>query len=65
MPILDGLEELREIRQKNPATRVLMITGNTRREVVLQALALGAVGFVVKPFDPGKVGNAIRKALGV
>jgi two-component system, response regulator PdtaR len=63
MPTMDGLEALREIRQNNPATKVLMITGNTKREVVMEALAQGAIGFVVKPFDPDKVSNALKKAL--
>ncbi len=63
MPSMNGLEALRAIRQKHPATKVLMITGNTRREVVLEAVKLGAVGFVAKPFDPAKVGEALAKVM--
>lgn len=63
MPTMNGLDALREIRQKNPSTKVLMITGNAKREVVMEALKQGAKGFVVKPFDPTKVGEAIMKAL--
>lgn len=63
MPSMNGLEALREIRQKHPATKVLMITGNTRREVVLEAVKLGAVGFVAKPFDPAKVSEVLAKVM--
>jgi len=65
MPAMNGLDALREIRKMNPSTKVLMITGNTKREVVMEAVKQGATGFVVKPFDPGKVSEAITKALGV
>ena len=64
MPAMNGLEALREIRQKNPATKVLMITGNTRRDVVMEAVKQGAAGFVAKPFDPAKVSEALAKVLG-
>jgi two-component system chemotaxis response regulator CheY len=64
MPAMNGLEALREIRQKYPATKVLMITGNTRREVVMDAVKQGAAGFVAKPFDPARVSEALAKALG-
>jgi two-component system chemotaxis response regulator CheY len=64
MPAMNGLEALREIRQKYPSTKVLMITGNTRREVVMEAVKQGAVGFVAKPFDPAKVSEALAKVLG-
>lgn len=63
MPTMNGLEALREIRKNIPATRVLMITGNTKREVVMEAVKQGAAGFVVKPFDPARVSEAIAKAL--
>lgn len=65
MPGMNGLEALREIRQKVPATKVLMITGNAKREAVMEAAKQGVVGFVVKPFDPAKVSLAITNALSV
>lgn len=65
MPAMNGLEALREMRRKNPATKVLMISGNTQREVVMEAAKQGAIGFIVKPFDPVKVSEALAKALSV
>lgn len=63
MPAMNGLDALRDIRQKSPNTKVLMITGISKREIVIEAVKRGASGFVVKPFDPAKVSEAIAKAL--
>ena len=65
MPGMNGLDALREIRQEIPSTKVLMITGNTKREVVMEAVKLGVIGFVTKPFDPAKISKAIMDALSV
>lgn len=65
MPGKNGLDALAEIRQKVPSSNVLMITGNTNREAVMEAVKHGVVGFITKPFSPEKVGEAITKALGV
>jgi two-component system chemotaxis response regulator CheY len=65
MPGKNGLDALAEIRQKLPATKVLMITGNTNRAAVMEAVKHGVAGFVTKPFSPEKIGEAITKALSV
>lgn len=65
MPGKNGLDALAEIRQKLPSTKVLMITGNTNRAAVMEAVKHGVAGFVTKPFSPEKVDEAIKKALGV
>ncbi len=65
MPGMHGLDALQEIRQKVTGTKVMMISGNSKREAVMSAVKYGAVGFILKPFDPDKVGEAITKALSV
>lgn len=65
MPGMDGLDALLEIRQKVSSSRVLMISGNSKRESVLFAIKQGAAGFILKPFEPDKVTEAITKILGV
>jgi two-component system chemotaxis response regulator CheY len=65
MPGKNGLDALAEIRQKFPSTKVLMITGNTNRAAVMEAVKHGVADFVTKPFSPEKVGEAITKALSV
>lgn len=64
MPVMDGLEALAAIHAAHPAAKVLMITGNARREAILQAGKSGARGYILKPFQPAKVAEAIDKLLG-
>jgi len=63
MPGMDGIAVLRRLRESYPAIRVVIITGAATSETVKEALALGAHGFVVKPFNAGKVLGAIHAAL--
>jgi two-component system chemotaxis response regulator CheY len=63
MPGMDGLTVLRAIREKHPATRVIVVTGQSTSDVVGEALKLGAAGFVVKPFNAEKLLRAIHNAL--
>lgn len=64
MPKADGLEVLRQVRAQIPETVVLMVTGHTEREMVQQAIQSGAAGYIVKPFNSGKVLDAIGRAVG-
>ena len=48
MPVLDGFEATRTIRQANPRIAVLMLTGSSAATDVEQARAAGASGYVTK-----------------
>ena len=63
MPGMDGLAVLRKIKEEHPATRVIIVTGQSSSDVVNEALKLGAHGFVVKPFNADKLLRAIHNAL--
>ena len=51
MPGMSGMDLLHKIREKNPATAVIMITGNPTTDLTVSAIKKGAVDFVTKPFD--------------
>ena len=51
MPELDGVETLREIRAADPNARVVMVSAVDQRAKLRECFALGALDFVVKPFD--------------
>ena len=51
MPVLTGLETLKKIFEVNPKQGVVMVTGDANDETVRQAMAMGAYGYVLKPFD--------------
>lgn len=50
MPGMNGIEFLRAFRQFDKNTPVLMVTGNTTRELVLEAMDAGVSDFLGKPF---------------
>jgi CheY-like chemotaxis protein len=61
MPLLSGLEALPKIRQVSPQTAVVMVTGSASRELVEQAAADGACGYVVKPVRPAYLEAFVKK----
>ncbi len=50
MPVMDGMETLKKIREKGYPVKVIMLSALAQASCVRQALELGADSFVVKPF---------------
>lgn len=48
MPVLDGIEATRRIREELPETRVLVVTGSNARQDVARARRAGAAAYVTK-----------------
>jgi two-component system, chemotaxis family, chemotaxis protein CheY len=63
MPEKDGLTALAEIIAIDPTARVVMCSALGQEGKVLEAVKLGARDFVVKPFQPARVLEAVGKAL--
>ena len=51
MPGLDGIETLREIKNRRPLVEVIMLTGHANMEVAVQGMELGAFDYLMKPMD--------------
>lgn len=51
LPDINGLEVLKRIRALDPAARVIVVTGNNARALEVEALSLGALKVVLKPFE--------------
>ena len=60
MPRMNGLEAIREIREKDAEARVLMLTIHQDREYLFKALELGAMGYVLKDAESRVLVEAIR-----
>jgi DNA-binding response OmpR family regulator len=64
MPGMDGLETLRHIKERQPTTRVIMVTAFASIELAVDAMKLGATDFVRKPMTPEILRNALTATLG-
>ena len=62
MPRMDGLAALRELRQRAPAARVLVLTSFGEDDRLFTALRSGAAGFLLKDAEPAELARAIRSA---
>ena len=63
MPQMNGLEFLAAVHETNPELPVMMISGYRTRENTLEALKLGAIGFIKKPFSLNDVLKNLRLVL--
>jgi len=64
MPGTDGLELMRRLREEFPEIPVVMLTAHGTVEAAVEAMKLGALDFLTKPFDKDDVLRVIGKAVG-
>jgi signal transduction histidine kinase/FixJ family two-component response regulator len=62
MPGMDGIELLRKLKQANPETEVIIITGHGDMQLAIQSLQYEATDFITKPIDERLLARALRKA---
>ena len=62
MPVLDGVEATRQILEDQPEAKVVVLTSFSDRDRVSDALAAGAVGYLLKDCDPADLLSAVRSA---
>jgi CheY-like chemotaxis protein len=63
MPGMDGREVLRRIKKDRPKIRVIIITAHGTIESAVEAMKLGAVDFIQKPFSPGDIRELAKSVL--
>ncbi len=63
MPKLDGIAAVREIKKIDPQAKIVMCSAMGQQAMVVDAIQAGALDFIVKPFQPDRVVEALRKAL--
>jgi DNA-binding NarL/FixJ family response regulator len=62
MPVLDGVEATRQVRDSLPGTQVVILTMHADREVLVDAIRAGAAGYLVKDCSTEEVVDTVRKA---
>ncbi|MEW6659670.1 MAG: response regulator [Thermodesulfobacteriota bacterium] len=63
MPGIDGMEVLRRVPEIRPELKVVIITAYGSVEAAVEAMKLGAVDFLQKPFDPEEVRKLVSSLL--
>jgi two-component system response regulator NreC len=63
MPGLNGLEVLRQVKKRSPATVNLVLSMQSADAYVVEALRCGATGYILKDSGPAEVVTAVRHVL--
>jgi len=62
MPGIPGMEVLRKVKARDPASIVVVITGHATIDVAVEAMREGAYDFLTKPFTPEALAAVVRRA---
>ncbi|MBP9854369.1 MAG: response regulator [Candidatus Omnitrophica bacterium] len=61
MPNRNGLDTLKEIKEKHPKQKVVIVTGYQSVELLAEMQKLGADGYITKPFDSKEILRVVKK----
>lgn len=61
MPIMDGVAVLRKIREEDGRAKIVMVSAIDQKSKLTECIRLGAVDFIVKPFDKARLKSFFTK----
>ena len=64
MPEMDGITALKKIVESDSEAKIIMCSAMGQQSMVMDAIKAGARDFIVKPFQPDRVLEAIKKVVG-
>ncbi len=64
MPEIDGIQATRAIKSEFSSASIIMCSAMGQQSMVVEAIQAGALDFIVKPFQPERVIDAVSKVLG-
>lgn len=64
MPDMDGIQAVKEIKAIDPNAKIIMCSAMGQQAMVMDSIKSGAKDFIVKPFQPERVLEAVKKVLG-
>jgi two-component system response regulator FixJ len=64
MPHISGVDLLRELKQRGSTIPVIVITGHGDVQLAVEAMKIGAVDFLEKPFEDDRILESVKSALG-
>jgi two-component system chemotaxis response regulator CheY len=60
---MNGIDALREIKSDDPDAKVVMCSAMGQEAMVMDAIKLGALDFIVKPFKADRIVQTVNKIL--
>lgn len=64
MPEMDGIAAARGIKEADPNALIVMCSAMGQQSMVVESIQAGARDFIVKPFQPARVLEAVQKVIG-
>ena len=64
MPEMDGIEAVRQIRNFDPEAKIIMVSAMGQQNMVIDSIQAGARDFIIKPFQPPRVLEALKRVVG-
>ncbi len=64
MPKMDGLDVLKKLREKKSNMKVVIVTGYKSVDTAQEAVRLGALGYILKPFKPEHILSTVKNKMG-
>ncbi|BBE31297.1 chemotaxis protein CheY [Tepiditoga spiralis] len=61
MPVMDGIQAIKEIKSVDPNAKIIVCSAMGQQAMVIEAIQAGAKDFIVKPFQPNRVIEALQK----
>jgi two-component system chemotaxis response regulator CheY len=65
MPLKSGIDAVKEIIAFNKDARIIMCSALGQESLVLEAINAGAKDYIIKPFDPERVVEMVKRVAGV
>jgi YesN/AraC family two-component response regulator len=63
MPVMDGIQTLRALKELDPDCVVVMLTSLANRQTIDEAVALGAANYIRKDAPPEEIGRALSETI--
>ena len=61
MPVMDGIEALKQIKLYDNNAKIVMISASSQKKKLIEAVKYGAEDFIAKPFEPTQIVSILEK----